>query len=225
MYLPYPNSIPNKGYSICILSESGEEKEWLLKRDLSKYISKDFGPTINSYIYKDTVCFWESFFDTIYGISRDHKVIPRWSFKHNYDHLSIDNQMKGIFDIKQTYNFGKVVETSGFFFFSGYNHGKALKILYDKKLKNYQEVVYNFDLFDHGFHNDLDGGVPFWPKGTINDSMLYSYMEPNDYLEIINSNYNKEIIVKGDKGSQILKKFNEKITPMSNPILIIVTLE
>ncbi len=47
-----------------------------------------------------------------------------------------------------------------------------------------------------GMTNDIDGGIPFWPE-----------------------------IIDGDKMFQVVKAVAEKLTPDSNPVVIVVTLK
>jgi len=37
-------------------------------------------------------------------------------------------------------------------------------IIYSKKYTSCYNVVFNYEIYDNGFHNDLDGGIPSCPK-------------------------------------------------------------
>ncbi len=216
-YMPFPNTRVYGGYSIFIYSLAGAEKNKLLRRDISREPDCEMGPTLFSYKYHDTLCFWESFYDTIYGISKNKKIVPRWTFKHAKSYLNVEMQKKGQFDLDNTYFFSNMIETDDYFFLSGYDKRRVLKVLYSKEDETVSEVVYNYKIVDHGFHNDLDGGYPFWPTGKINDNCLYSIIEPTDFIEIMNCEYNNKL---PKNNNYKINELINSITPMSNPIIM-----
>jgi len=224
-YLPYPSTILSNGYSLSLLSEQGKEKQLFMQRDVSHANECHVGPGFVNYLYHDTVCIWESYFDTIYGVTGDHKMTPRWTFKHTNEHCSVEQQQLEKCDFENTYGFNQFVETKKYFFFSGYYHRRGLKLLYDKTNGKYHEVVYNHKILNHGFHNDIDGGIPFWPAGAINDTCLYSVVDADRFLSLAENDYNKTIPAKNLEKQQILKQICSQISPMSNPILVLVTIK
>lgn len=80
-------------------------------------------------------------------------------------------------------------------------------MLYEKNTSN--TVI----LKDDGFQNDLDGGIPFWPKYIINDNILVDHVEAIDMIKHIKSAKNV---------SAKLQRLQKQISETSNPILIVL---
>jgi hypothetical protein len=76
-----------------------------------------------------------------------------------------------------------------------------------------------------GFVNDWDGGIDFWPIGSIDDKQIFM---PINILsiqkELDRVKTNKESIKSPEKQQQLIKMISES-DPFNNPILMIVTLK
>jgi len=68
-------------------------------------------------------------------------------------------------------------------------------------------------LKDNSFDNDIDGGMPFWPKQIINDNLMIDYIDAFDLITYARDN-NTE--------SKQFKKVVEQLTETSNPVLIVL---
>jgi hypothetical protein len=77
-------------------------------------------------------------------------------------------------------------------------------------------------LDNNGFTNDIDGGIPFWPKYIYSDSILVDYYGANGFLNKIGKVDSKQQKVKyGDKYIQLEKLLNI-LDNLANPVLIIL---
>lgn len=64
-----------------------------------------------------------------------------------------------------------------------------------------------------GMTNDIDGGIPFWPE-IIDGDKMFQVVKAVDFIRL-SKIYN----------SQKMKAVAEKLTPDSNPVVIVVTLK
>jgi len=76
---------------------------------------------------------------------------------------------------------------------------------------------------DEGFQNDIDGGLPFFPKYIYNDSILVDYVDAYDLREhVLNSNVAEMRRLYGQKYDDLVK-LAESLDDEDNPILVFVT--
>jgi len=85
--------------------------------------------------------------------------------------------------------------------------------------------------YRHGFNNDLNGGLPFWPVSKIDDKTVYSHfniIDFKDYMkerkEHIDSGTYEELNIKFPKKQEELEEIISKSSESDNPVLVIVTL-
>ena len=55
---------------------------------------------------------------------------------------------------------------------------KGYSVFYNKLNQTGGNVVFNYDVIDNGFHNDYDGGYPFWPTRQIDEKIFISWVDP-----------------------------------------------
>ena len=73
-----------------------------------------------------------------------------------------------------------------------------------------------------GFQNDIDGGLPFWPKHIYNDNILVGYVNAFDLRKhVLNSNA-AEMRGKYGKNYDDLVELANSLDDESNPVLIMV---
>ncbi|MCX6226391.1 MAG: 6-bladed beta-propeller [Bacteroidia bacterium] len=139
---------------------------------------KDGGGTssLSARLYKinGQVHFIEKPYDTIYQLTDNKEFKPVWYFAAWPNKLPRESSLDiGRYN-KDFPNFSSVesvFETPDYMFMRGVDKRMTRTIFYDiNKRKAWslklQEGFEGFFLGRQGFHNDLDGGVPFWPNST-----------------------------------------------------------
>lgn len=74
----------------------------------------------------------------------------------------------------------------------------------------------------NGFKNDLDGGLPFWPKYIYNDTILIDYADAFNLLRAINRRQHPGEKETYNNLSVKIENLVKNITETSNPILIVL---
>ncbi|MFZ0282209.1 MAG: 6-bladed beta-propeller [Bacteroidales bacterium] len=77
-------------------------------------------------------------------------------------------------------------------------------------------------LEQHGFKNDLDGGITFWPKYVYNDTVLVDYEDAFNILKRINKKQPIGLKEPNNKISDKFEKLGKGLTETSNPVLIVL---
>lgn len=106
--------------------------------------------------------------------------------------------------------------TSSFFitFMIGFKSDRSLLGIYNKKGNNLNFIEFGKE----GIQNDLDAGLPFWPKHVINNSTLVSYLDAYKIIEF------KRTLRNAQTAFCKLERI-EKIKENDNPVLILVKLK
>lgn len=85
--------------------------------------------------------------------------------------------------------------------------------------------------YGHGFNNDLNGGLPFWPVNKIDDKTVYSHFNILDFKEYIKERKEhiddgtyEELNIKLSKKQEELEEMISNSSESDNPVLVIVTL-
>jgi hypothetical protein len=119
-------------------------------------------------------------------------------------------------------------ETDRFLIITGALEEKrhARRILYDKTTgKCSKNIIFNLDFHDWGFHNDIDGSIPFWPSGYISQNVLYDCITPERLKELMSHPYYKTIEVKDKEKHQAIKDYLDSAEEDANPIIFIATMK
>jgi hypothetical protein len=75
---------------------------------------------------------------------------------------------------------------------------------------------------EDGFQNNIDGGLPFFPKFVYNDNILVSWVTAFDLREhVLNGNVSEKKRLYGQKYDDLVKLANS-IDDQSNPVIVIV---
>ncbi|MFC2119032.1 hypothetical protein ACFLSY_10355, partial [Bacteroidota bacterium] len=171
------------------------------------------------YRYSDSLSMWENNTDIIYRIVDNKTIIPR--YKINITSNKIPFEVLKSKDFMQNldyYYYYNVFEVEKYFFFNGLNERLRRQIVYDKQKKNSYYL-------ENGFINDIDGGLPFWPRDITNNGNLISYIdiiEIKRHLQKQTVSQNKvKTLCDNSNLLEILKR--SKID--DNPILVIVRLK
>jgi hypothetical protein len=86
-------------------------------------------------------------------------------------------------------------------------------------------IIFNLDLHDAGFHNDIDGGIPFWPKGQVSQNVLYDYISPFELKRLMDDPYYKTIKFRDKEQNKALRNCIDSAKITDNPIIFIATLK
>jgi len=204
-----------------------KRKRFLMERKYTeKFLSSiDYGFT-NMYIKDDDVMFWESDLDTVYLFNVRKKVIyPYMLFKYDKFKKVLSKDSFNPRKMGQgTFLLDNFFETNNYIFVEGIFSGKYSKnIVYNKKTKKSFDVFFNYDLYDWGFHNDIDGGMPFWPKGKTLKGQLFCYMRPYRLKILMQNPYFKKINILNKQKNEYVKKLVDKSKISDNPIITIIT--
>ena len=217
----YPNTIYQKGYS-CFVAESGTGKtiKSLLKRKDSKSINHSVVSSFNDYYsYNDSIFFWEYRYDTIYGVSKDFKITPRWVFDlgdrrvPNEAFSSTTNLYNST--INQGVLLTSFVETGNYFFLETIENSERRRYLNYKSDK--KTILIKYDNQNYLIPNDFDNGPGFWPELVINDSTVIGIINPDMLLAAT-----QDPTV---RMNHVLDSISKEINAFDNPILMTVTLK
>jgi len=75
--------------------------------------------------------------------------------------------------------------------------GRGRKDLFlEKESNSGGNLVFNYSLIDNGFHNDIDGGYPFWPAIQIDENTLATPFNPSEFKVKYSNSYFSNIIPK-----------------------------
>jgi hypothetical protein len=134
---------------------------------------------------------------------------------HYVDHMKDDEFM-----------ITKIMETDKFFFIEGlFGRRYAKRILYNKATKKSRDIIFNLDLHDAGFHNDIDGSIPFWPKGYVSQNVLYDYISPFELKQLMNDPYYKTIAFRDKAKNEAIRNCLASAKITDNPIIFLVTVK
>jgi hypothetical protein len=101
----------------------------------------------------------------------------------------------------------------------------AGRILYDKTTGKSKNIIFNLEFHDWGFHNDIDGSIPFWPKGYASQNVLYDCITPDRLKWLMAKPYYKTIEVKNREKHQAIKDYLDSAKEDDNPIIFLVKMK
>lgn len=183
------------------------------------------------YRQRDTVVYWEyNIFDTVYNVFPDGHTEPRFLLippktpsslilKKGEAHLIKDGQ----------FEISSLVETDDFVFLSCFNGRRRTPLIF---YKNENRTVG----IDHRLMNNMDGGIPFWPRFKFSDNKVATAMFPDEIKKFLNLKveeyfkgfnfweYRPKLNYDEEKHKKLLEQL-EKTDDMSNPLLMIVTMK
>jgi hypothetical protein len=222
-----PNLPISNGYALIVDDFGGNNKHKLLKREVGLHNSKSIGTFSSTYLYKDTLSFWEFLYDTIYGLSKDFTIHPRWILnlpkeslkKSDYNSISeLDRAMAN-----GGFYLNSIQETNNYLFFNTVTNRKRERIIVKKK-DHSCNYLKNIDVFNDTtkiIANDIDNGPNFWPSGQINERQLYSSLSTSALIELYSRIKKAGVQCKSQKLSSIMESIGE----IDNPIIMIVNLK
>lgn len=216
-----PTNIYSDGYQLSFMNNIGSITRRMIYNPDKRY-NPDYGNRFcNLYQIKDTLCYWESYNDTIYGIDINHNIKARY-------HLNLGNMRmplkyyrddNAFNDYLESYaSIHKIMESSSHIFIEGiYNKFRRL-ILFDKAARSICYLL-------NGFNNDIDQGLHFWPMGITKNHKLFCYkdiIELKQHFKETNIDISK---IKYPDKYNALKEMVEESNIDDNPIIMLVSLK
>jgi len=192
------------------------------------YVDGGFYIFNNSLYYKDIYC------DTLYQIN-DFSLQPRYIFNTGGRTVPYESQIEGRLDMRNSSGgdwdrYAKYIvidtffEDTFFLFFTFEYRNMKYPAIYNKAEKKIQVLLpisisqYSFwakNMLLYGFENDLDGGLPFWPRQMISDKEMMCVYTAEELLKLDASK------ITDSKLKFVLSNLEED----SNPIIAVVTLK
>jgi hypothetical protein len=170
--------------------------------------------------------------DTIYTIF-SNKIIPSYAIKLGKYKLPDELRLERLYPdraqvfLEKAPNFFHTMLFEAadklFIIAECFGKGENKYLLYDKQ-ERIGTLLNNGPNSSTGFINDLDGGIDFWPIGSVNDNQVY---RPLNIVSLKKGLENKseEITVKYPDKKKALEKLISDSDISDNPILMIVTLK
>ena len=171
--------------------------------------------------------------DTVFSVLSD-KIIPsyyidlgkyRLPIELRPERLGPDNMQK-FQDKRSDYYFATVFQGSDKLFLTTYCYGKNPQNYFLFKLVSQTgSLLVNKSGTSTGFVNDWDGGIDFWPIGTITDKQVFMPINITSIQkELDRMKSSKKPAKFPDQQKQLIKMISEE-DPFNNPILMVVTLK
>jgi hypothetical protein len=222
----FPIQFASDHYNIHFIDNQGKQLLREIPRPL-KELNRPYEVAFNNrYDYYDTLCIWDGCFDTIFGATRDLKVIPRWRIINSDNYIGYEGFMSGKTDEfweSGKYYIGKILESKDFFFIDFSKEHKFHALLVDKSSERILDVALSSSNVNHGFGfiNDLDGGFPIWPTGTCDEETLFTMINVFEMKEYLLNQADTFRDLFGDR-LIALKSRMQLLTDLDNPILILI---
>lgn len=204
-----PN-IPDTIYSIYITDSNGrnlKKIQNILRQGNEPYLNVILS---HMYLHNGAITFLETGIDTAFHIGREilkpYAVFDLGEKKMD-PHFVDREKYAGI--TKDKFWILSLLENNDYFFI---NLVQGLSISAKCCLLNKHTGEISM-LSETGFTNDLDNGIPFWPKFVFNDSILVTHIEAFKFLDLTKPNLDHE-----NKFEKIRQGLNET----SNPVIIIL---
>jgi hypothetical protein len=213
---------PENFFHLHTLSLDFERKDSLWLQDFShnKEISDE--GRVSTYIKDGNFYVWDSNIDMIVSLNSQFEKTPEYKlYLGKYASDSFEETKNNHYIV--TY----VKETRKFFFIEGiFNNRYSKKILYNKETGESKNIIFNFDFHDWGFHNDLDGSIPFWLQGSVSENVLFDFINPDRLKRIMSNPYFQTIEVKNKEKHEKIKNYlSQHAKDDDNPIIFIVTMK
>lgn len=175
------------------------------------------------YVFDNNFHFMQFCVDTLFTLKNDilepYAIFNLGKLKMNPDvMIATQNLEEEATRFKQKLWIDKISENLQYLFLKlNYGFSDSSRSFIVNKL-----TMENTFLESNSLKNDIDGGIPFWPKYIYNDSILVDYYGANSFLNQFSKVDSKQQKVKyGDKYIQFEKQV-VKLDRFSNPILIIL---
>jgi hypothetical protein len=227
MVQSWPTYFLNKGFAVTI--RDLEQNKPDLKLINRKYIK--FDKQIQDVVYNSN--FWfssnnqgsvsliEAKFDTLYHISTDGKIEPRYLFDltnktpqnlffvQEYDDALTKYSSYSLIIETDNYIILRILHRSQFYlYFFNKNTGKLLK--------------QNTNMLKQNIYNDYDGGLPYTPRGLADKNVIFAIQSPSKIKEKLENP--DKLMIKNTAAYTFIKDLTKDAEITDNPILVFVTL-
>lgn len=220
LYAVPPYTLHNDDYKITVLSpdlkiESRMHRYPINPENEAGYSLHTF---INMYNYKDTVSFFEKGFDKIYRIC-GNQIMCAYEFKvPNNGNKTIKEQFD---DVNYTQING-LLETPKYLYIRGIQERRRRTLLISKERQEGVNLIFNLSIIDSGFHNDIDGGYPFWPRGQADTGELFTWFDLNSFWLKYNDPYFSKMEITNPARAQEFRNMVETANDKVNPVIMVV---
>jgi hypothetical protein len=215
-YFPSQYSAMIQNYTIVFIRQDGTMGERLHKRNWDFLKPQDPMKFPRLYRYDDLWCYNEAYYDTVYAVTPDRKIVPRIAFIK--DQSDPDPMTSSGFYLDGWR------ELPGYIFVYGSKNQKMTNLFYDRQTKEIWNLPYDTETDQFGITNDLDGGSKFLPgkvfKGKV-FNLEYAFKFKDGFSRIAGKPY-KALLSERRKQ---LEELVAGITDDDNQILTIVTLK
>lgn len=227
---PRPNFVNNNSYSIALYDSRMNLCGRLIDRsheDITVRLAQFMPSSSMNCLEKqaDTLSYWEVKYDIVYRIIDRTTVIPAYHLKYD-GKIPLDEG----FSSQTAERYASVeilLETKSYFFLQGINSGNFFRMVYDKTKRMATSTYFDFQDYDmaHRMLNDIDGGYPFWPTGTLEDGRVYSAVHLYSFREYAGKKPFCDIISKKSDEALAFSTMVAKSDFVDNPCLMIVRMK
>lgn len=201
------------------LIEQNKEREIEREKRIAAWSKSSF------FSYCDTLSYWEFQYDTIWRIPNKSLAYPAYYINLGKDKLPFKyildeyvNEDPNIFISTE-----RVLETKKFLFFRIAYKRHLRHILYSKENNNAECIVHHIKNVPFAsFINDIDGGLPFWPEGIMNENKTFSLIYGYELLLKLQGNKAKEFF---QPVNNLLMHLSSNAQISDNPIIMIVKMK
>lgn len=223
-YMRQEDHAPN----VLVVDYNGQE---LYRANLSLPFANAKSTFIHFYRYQDRLCIipQNSMKDSVFYINDKYEIVPHLEFKYDGrkdKHTLIDfneyfSQSEGSLDL------GMSPFESERLIFAPHSTFELQRkeYIYDKSLgKSFASCHYDMEkkLFRIGLINDLDGGIPFFPSGQINEEWLFAVRSSRGIKRYEENQHYGDTLIRDHNAHQHLVKLASALTEESDYIIQLV---
>lgn len=185
---------------------------------------------VKLYYANEDLRFGEIPFDTLYQLEDNQSFEPVWSFEPGPKRVPIKvlhNQIRFITEVNDYTVIFLLHETARYFFLTGGYNTNSYKILADKKT-GFTRTVDISKLephpYEYGLVNDIDGGLPFWPK-TTKSGIAVTCLPSIELMEHMKTQEGEDVSMYDPMNRQKLEELVSQLKEDDNPVVMIVKLK
>jgi len=201
------------------LGVDGKIKAQKIQHEISSFTGNEPLTYSSLYTVNDTLCFWEGYFNEIYGLTKRGEVIHRWTLSYPPDKIS-QKSMRSLESFSKAVKTGFTIvsffESSRHFFVGALENGKRVHLVIDKLRKH--NIRIQSTTSGNLILNNIDGIANFWPTYFPGSNMSMMVIEPNNFK----ANFNRARLLPLE--AQKLSIYYNKVRDLhefDNPILCI----
>ena len=205
-----------ENYTFAFFGQDGAMKERLLKRDWSFLKRGDPIKMARLYYMDQMVCYNEAYYDTVYAVTPDRKVVPRIAF--------IKPTGSGDPMTFSGYNLSGWREFPTCIMIGGSLNRRLHQLVYERKSGELWHIANDTVSNSWGITNDLNGGPRFWGGLTWKDrvySLEYAFRIKDTWDRMSGKPFTAKLPARRSD----LEKLVAGITDDDGQVLTIVTLK